>query len=65
MPAAIVEMKNVGSVEVTSIVNRELSDYACDPHEPGLADRSLITKAEAEEDLKVLRAQGKYKPIKV
>lgn len=63
MPAAIVEMKNVGSVEVTSIVNMELSDYACDPHEPGLADRSLITKAEAEEDLKVLRAQGKYKPI--
>ena len=63
MPAAIVEMKNVGSVEVTSIVNIELSGYTFDPDEPGLADRSLITKAEAQEDLKVLRAQGKYKPI--
>ncbi len=64
MPAAIVEMKNVGSVEVTSIVNMELSGYTFDPDEPGLADRSLITKAEAQEDLKVLRSQGKYKPIR-
>ncbi len=63
MPSAIVEMKNVGSVEVTSIVNMELSGYTFDPDEPGPADRSLITKAEAQEDLKVLRAQGKYKPI--
>ncbi len=64
MPATIVEMKNVGSVEVTSIVNMELSGYTFDPDEPGLADRSLITKAEAQEDLKVLRSQGKYKPIR-
>jgi class 3 adenylate cyclase len=63
MPPMTVTMKNVGEVEVVAVVNRELADFTCDSTENGFTERSLITKREAEEDLKLLYDQGKYKPL--
>lgn len=64
MPSTTVMMKNVGPVEVISIVNVELSDYTYDSTENEFKERSLITKIEAEEDLKQLFDLGKYRPLK-
>jgi len=63
MPPQTVQMKNVGPVEVKSIINVELSDYTYDSAENEFTERSLITKLEAEEDLKQLLDQGKYRPL--
>lgn len=64
MPLITVKMKNVGPVQVKSIVNAPMSDYTYDSSENEFTERSLITKLEAKEDLKQLFSLGKYRPLK-